>query len=236
MRTIPKIIHQSWKDNNIPYSIYPQVWIDSWTVLHPQWERKFWTDEDNEILVRDHYPQYYTFYRDLRPNIKKAGFARYLYMHKYGGMYVDLDFICLKDMSDLLHGYEIVLGHLSQDNDYYQIPDAFMASCRGHEFWLRTATDAQHAPPHEQSVEKHTGPFRLQWAYYKYQPQNSIVYEHELIYPLDWIHLTDWENGRYFRDDQARLAHQIRSLGVDAIAQLLPRSYCVTLWTHNWGE
>src|SRR5437588_6601436 len=152
---IPAIIHQSWKDENIPHDVYPASWIDSWTVAHPSWQRMFWTDEDNERLVRDRYPAFYEFYVGLKPNIKKAGFARYLYMHSYGGVYVDLDFICLKDLTPLLTGHEIVLGRLSHDNDYYQIPDAFMASSPGHEFWLKVATDAKDAPPHERSVEQH---------------------------------------------------------------------------------
>lgn len=235
-RPIPAIIHQSWKDENIPHDVYPANWINSWTAAHPHWQRMFWTDKDNETLVRECYPQFYEFYLSLMPNIKKAGFARYLYMHRYGGVYVDLDFICLKDLSPLLQGYEIVLGRLSDDNDYYQIPDAFMASCQGHEFWLQIASDARDAPPHERSVEAHTGPFRLQWAYYRYQPPKSIVCDHELIYPLDWIHFTGWDNARYFREDQVRLAKEIRDKSIDDIATLLPRSYCVTLWTHNWGE
>lgn len=196
----------------------------------------FWTDDDNERLVAEYYPEFYNFFVGLSPNIKKADFSRYLYMHHHGGVYVDLDFICLKNLSPLLHDHEIVLGHLSKDNSYYQIPNAFMASRPGHEFWLKVARDAQVAPTHERSVEMHTGPFRLQWAYYRYRPKKSIVYEDELIYPLDWIHFTDGDNGKYFREDQVRLAQHIRDMSVPDIARLLPRSYCVTLWTHNWGE
>jgi mannosyltransferase OCH1-like enzyme len=196
----------------------------------------FWTDKDNDDLVRQHYRQFYEFYQSLFPGIKKAGFARYLYLHRFGGLYVDLDFICLRDLSPLLEGNGMVLGHLSKDNDYYQIPDAFMASCPGHDFWPQIACDARDAPAWERTVEAHTGPLRLQWAYDRYRPEDSIVYDSELIYPLDWIHFTHWGNGRYFREDQVRLAKEIRNMSVEEIATLFPRSYCVTLWTHNWSE
>lgn len=236
-REIPPIIHQSWKDADIPYHVYYKSWIESWSAAHPHWTRMFWTDQDNETLVREFYSEFYDFFLSLSPNIKKADFARYLYMHRYGGVYVDLDFICLKDLTPLLQGYEIVLGRLSPDNYYYQIPNAFLASRAGHPFWLSVARDARDAPPHERSVEAHTGPFRLQWAYYRYRPEKAVVYGDEVIYPLDWIHFTGWDNGRYFRKDRVQLAQDIRKKNsIREIAQLLPRSCCVTLWTHNWGE
>jgi len=99
---IPRIIHQSWKDENIPFDVYKKSWIDSWQIYHPGWEKMFWTDVQNAALVKDYYPDFYDFYTSLSPNIKKADFCRFLYMHKYGGVYVDLDFICLKNISPLL--------------------------------------------------------------------------------------------------------------------------------------
>jgi len=63
--------------------------------------RVFWTDRDNETLVREHYPQFLDFYRQLTPGIKMADFARFLYMHRFGGGYVDLDFVSLKNPAPL---------------------------------------------------------------------------------------------------------------------------------------
>jgi hypothetical protein len=231
---IPAIIHQSWKDENVPHDVYLPSWIDSWIRNHPGWRRMFWTDRGNERLVQRRYPQFYDFYMNLTPGIKKADFARLLYMHRFGGVYVDLDFVCLKNLLPILKGYEIVLGRLSPENPYYQIPNAFLASRAGCEFWLRTAEDAMKAPSSEQSVEMHSGPFRLQWAFECYRPPNSMVYGAELIYPLDWIHFTDWDGGRYFRKDLKRLAEQIRGYPPKEIARFFPHAYCLTFWTHNW--
>src|ERR1700761_4174290 len=133
---IANIIHQSWKDSRIPYHIYPKFWIDSWMLLHPDWKRQFWTDEDNDLLVREYYPIFYDYYQTLSPTIKKADFARLLYMHRFGGVYVDLDFLCLKNLSALLQEYDIVLGRLSPGNPCYQIPNAFLASRKGCDFWI----------------------------------------------------------------------------------------------------
>lgn len=185
-------------------------------------------------MVRENYPQFYDFYLSLAPAIKKADFCRFLYMHRYGGVYVDLDFVCLKNLSPLLRGYDIVLGRLSEDNDYYQIPNAFMASRPEHKFWMQVAWDAMRAPPAEQAIESHAGPLRLQWAYQVYQPKRSIVYGDELIYPFDWIHFTSWSNGKYYRADRKRLAMELRGKKPEEIAEVFPHSYCLTFWTHNW--
>jgi mannosyltransferase OCH1-like enzyme len=234
IRPIPKIIHQSWKDARIPHEVYPRIWVQSWPKAHPDWEYRLWTDDDNDALVRCHYPQFYDFYSALDLPIKKADFCRFLYMHRHGGVYVDLDFVCLRHLGTLLEGHELVLGRLSPDNDYYQISNAFMASCAGHDFWLRAASDAARAPPGEQRVEMLSGPFRLQWAYYRYEPQHSVVHGDGLIYPFDWINFTDWNGGKYRREDLIALARRLRDKSVEEMAAALPKSFCVTFWTHNW--
>ena len=231
---IPKIIHQSWKNENIPFDIYRKSWVDSWGIHHPDWERILWTDEQNKNLVKEHYPDFYPFFLSLYPNIKKADFCRLLYMHRYGGVYVDLDFICLKNLSSLLDEYELVLGRLSVENPYYQIPNAFMASRPGLDFWLKTARDAMNAPAWEQAVEKHAGPLRLEWAYYKYQPGNSVVYDHDIIYPFDWINFTGWDNGKYYKKELAQLSEELKNKSIEEIATVFPQAFCLTFWTHNW--
>ena len=233
-QNIPHIIHQSWKDENIPHDVYKKSWVDSWQTCHPNWEKRFWTDEQNRVLIEEHYPDFYDFYQSLSPNIKKADFCRLMYMHRYGGVYVDLDFICLKNLSPLLDGYDIVLGKTSPDNDYYQIPNAFMASRPGLSFWLQVATDAMNAPAHEQTVEKLAGPFRLQWAFERYCPTNAMVYEHHFIYPFDWIHFTGWNEGKYFKEEKVLLAQTLQNKSVEEIAAAFPDAYCLTFWKHNW--
>ena len=34
----PKIIHQSWKNENIPFDIYKEHWVNSWKINHQDWE------------------------------------------------------------------------------------------------------------------------------------------------------------------------------------------------------
>jgi len=62
--------------------------------------------------VREHYACFESFYFSLEPGIKRADFCRFLYLHRFGGLYVDLDFVCLRNLRPLLDGHEIVLGRL----------------------------------------------------------------------------------------------------------------------------
>lgn len=231
---IPHLIHQSWKTSLIPFEVYPKSWQDSWKTLHPLWEYRLWTDADNERLVATHYPQFLAFFRRLDLGIKKADFSRFLYMHRFGGIYVDLDFIALQNLSPLLEGASIVVGQLSEANHYYRFPNAFLAAEPGNKFWMDVANDAMNAPPHEQSVETLSGPFRLGWALDLYRPAGLKILDQALVYPFDWISFTHWDNGIHYRADQANLAIQFREMELEAMQQALPNSFAVTTWNHHW--
>jgi hypothetical protein len=44
-RAIPRIIHQTWKTADVPPRF--AAWRESWARLHPGWQHRLWTDEDN---------------------------------------------------------------------------------------------------------------------------------------------------------------------------------------------
>ena len=50
---IPRALHQSWKDDDIPAKYKP--WVESWKRLHPDWTYTLWTDDMNRQLVKQHY-------------------------------------------------------------------------------------------------------------------------------------------------------------------------------------
>ncbi|MEO5915813.1 MAG: glycosyltransferase [Luteolibacter sp.] len=231
---IPRIIHQSWKNEDIPFEIYPAEWQSSWKTNHPEWSYRLWTDHDNRELVRTEYPDFLDFYDSLDVGIKKADFCRFLYMHRFGGIYVDLDFISLREMTPLLYGASIVVGQLSEDNCYYRIPNAFMASEPGVDFWITVATDAMNAPPEEHGVERHAGPFRLQWALHKHRPQGLRTLDQHLVYPLDWINFTKWQDGVHYNQVNVDLAWNMRQMDLPSIQARFPQSFAVTTWNHNW--
>lgn len=111
MNEIVKIVHQTWRTEQVPDDDYPRVWQESWKKWNPDWEYRLWTDEDNERLVRDHYRAYHDGYSRIKHGVVKSDIARALYMHRYGGIYADLDYICLRPMDDFMRvAYAILKG------------------------------------------------------------------------------------------------------------------------------
>lgn len=81
--SIPKIIHQSWKSEELPDRFLQ--WSDTWRMHHPDWEWVLWTNEDNRALVELHFPWFKKAYEDLGYEILRADTARNMYMYIFGG-------------------------------------------------------------------------------------------------------------------------------------------------------
>jgi mannosyltransferase OCH1-like enzyme len=93
-QNIPKIIHHIWLGGKLPDKY--QKYIDSWKKFNPTWEHLFWDDTNIKALNIDKL--------DQTKNLgQKSDILRYNLLYKYGGIYVDTDFECLKSFDDLLH-------------------------------------------------------------------------------------------------------------------------------------
>ncbi|HET9949618.1 MAG TPA: glycosyltransferase [Longimicrobiales bacterium] len=104
---IPRILHQTWKTTAVP-----RCWRaarESWLAHHPDWEHRFWTDEDLDRLVRTRAPDLYPLWKRYPYDIQRVDAARYVMLREYGGAYADLDVVCLKPFHDLLE-HELVLA------------------------------------------------------------------------------------------------------------------------------
>src|ERR1700743_2784709 len=105
---IPHVIHQTWKCDPLPPHF--ELLADTWKEHHPGWEYKLWTDEMNREFVRLYYPDFLSTYDRYPRNIQRVDAFRYLLLQKEGGVYVDVDFECLRNMSPLLEGQGCVIG------------------------------------------------------------------------------------------------------------------------------
>ena len=81
--SIPKIIHQSWKSEELPERF--AHWSDTWRMHHPDWEWVLWTNEDNKALVDLHFGWFKEKYDDLEYEILRVDTARNMYMYIFGG-------------------------------------------------------------------------------------------------------------------------------------------------------
>jgi len=89
--TIPRIIHQMWKtDNLLTYPIENSH--SEWKKLYPNYEIRLWTDEDLEILINKEEYKYLKSISESYPySIQRADLFRLIVLHSEGGIYADLD-------------------------------------------------------------------------------------------------------------------------------------------------
>ena len=104
---IPKIIHQTWKNERIP-----EHWkegVDSCKGLHPAYKYILWTHATMDAFVKREFPRLYSTYRAYPHPIQRCDAFRYMVLYKMGGIYLDLDTVCKKALAPLLK-YDLVLA------------------------------------------------------------------------------------------------------------------------------
>ncbi|KAK9476194.1 nucleotide-diphospho-sugar transferase [Lipomyces japonicus] len=97
---IPRIIHQTWKNESIP-----EQWKaaqESCTLKHPDFEYKLWTDESSRKFIAENYPWFLDTYDSYAFTIMRADVIRYFVLEHYGGIYIDLDEGCQSRLDPLL--------------------------------------------------------------------------------------------------------------------------------------
>ena len=95
---IPMIIHQAWRDANVPVNFLP--WIGSWKINHPTWRYVLWTDELMRNMIADRFPAYLNTYDAYDRAIERADAFRYFVLYEFGGIYADLDMESLNPLDE----------------------------------------------------------------------------------------------------------------------------------------
>lgn len=96
--------------------------------LNPDWEFKLWTDEENLQLVEMHYPELLDLYKGYNQKIKQIDMVRILYLHKFGGVYMDLDIACLRPFGSVFDLYPNRFVVVNQFREKREYANAIMAS------------------------------------------------------------------------------------------------------------
>ena len=99
---IPRKIHQIWIGNKLPRQY--SLWMKTWKKLNPEWDYILW---DDEMINKFNLVNKVAYNASDNPGFK-SDIARYEILNKFGGLYVDTDFECLKKIPDYLLKYEFV--------------------------------------------------------------------------------------------------------------------------------
>jgi len=168
---IPKILHQLWKDEQIP-----SRWRAASQAVrkqHPGWEYRLWTDAMIDEYVRDTHPDFYPLFAGFNRHIMRLDVFRYVLMNDFGGLYCDLDYEFLRpyDYGDA----ELVLSleyDVAYGNETDQIANYVFASAPGHALWRDILADVQANPPYTEIPADAcivTGPKLVTRVFYEHQ-------------------------------------------------------------------
>lgn len=149
-RTIPKLLHQTWKNADLPARF--QQYQQSAQQMHPapEWTYRLWTDDAMEPFVREHFgPLLENFYAMPR-HIMRVDTFRYMVLYVQGGVYADLDVRFLKPVDAMIADCALLLPAETDDTGQANfLGQHFMAACPGHALWLDCVNEILDRPIEE---------------------------------------------------------------------------------------
>jgi mannosyltransferase OCH1-like enzyme len=105
---IEKNIFQSWYTKDLHPLV--QGKINGIKKINPEYSYHLYNDTDMDNFVNEHFVGVIAeCYNKLNIIVAKVDFWRYLVLYKYGGVYLDMDIICKKNLNNFLH-YDLVLA------------------------------------------------------------------------------------------------------------------------------
>lgn len=94
---IPKIIWQTSKEPYDQLPDYLKIMSQTWKDMNPEWEYRYVTNHEAGLWIDEVYGSLYKkIYDYITVPFCKADFWRYLALKQFGGLYVDIDTVCLK--------------------------------------------------------------------------------------------------------------------------------------------
>ena len=106
---IPRVLHQLWTPaKTLPLGIGEMM--GGWRALHPGFDYRFWTERNLPALVNQEIWDKAEAISPNAPEQLRSDVARYEILYRYGGIWVDADFICQKPIDPLMVGTEAFAG------------------------------------------------------------------------------------------------------------------------------
>jgi mannosyltransferase OCH1-like enzyme len=179
---IPKIIHQIWVGKRPLPETYKKL-IQTWKDMHPDWEYKLWTDEEVKHLKLKN-RKYYDKAYDM---CEKANILRYELLEQYGGLYVDIDFECVKPFDIFHHCYDFYTG-VSVSQALEILCNALIACTPHHPIMTHTIERIADKWYTEKSRFKRTGVLHYTQCFkesFESAPGRTIAFPTTYFYPIN---------------------------------------------------
>jgi mannosyltransferase OCH1-like enzyme len=188
---IPKIIHQIWLGGPIPNNA--NILAQKIRELNPDWNFKFWTDENLDFIDNN--------FRNKIACIKNLGvqsdIVRYLILEKFGGIYLDCDFLPIKKIDNLLRGTKFIAGICNPDDENKPvIANGLIAATSNHEILqsinsiIKNNIDSFSTINNQLDIFTNTGPTfftnEILKYIYNYPTDKIVIYPSTFFYPINY--------------------------------------------------
>lgn len=142
------IIHQIWF-GTIPNRIQARLAYNqsilkscrqSWDLVNPTVYHMIWNRKHAVQLIRTHYTEFETLFHRFPYEIQRCDFVRYCILHRYGGVYADMDYKCCKPISAIRNKWNkhdlYLVESPNSPGDLTFVSNSLMISwIREHPFW-----------------------------------------------------------------------------------------------------
>lgn len=168
----------------------------SWDLENPMMYHLVWNRKHCVSLIRKHYAEFEGLFFALPHEIQRCDFARYCILHRYGGIYADMDYKCTKPFEQVWalwnsHDVYLVQSPHSPGDQKYVSNSLMIARIRGHDFWRVLMSEILQASNRMQWLSRHfevmytTGPAMLTRVFNIYRFRYKLHYlPAELFHPL----------------------------------------------------
>jgi mannosyltransferase OCH1-like enzyme len=137
---IPRLIHQSWRDDGFPKTLFNWRWQQGLLDLNPGWRLVRWTDNSSRALIATQYAWFLPTYDAYPSYIQRSDAARYFIIYHHGGVYADLDIECSKPFAPVLAAHRALFSYKQGTNMSRGLVNALFASEARHPLWRTVFT------------------------------------------------------------------------------------------------
>lgn len=213
---IPKIIHQIWVGPH-PFPEHCKAFQQTWIKYHPGWIYILWTNELVEQFGLKNKAQY-----DATVNYgEKADIARYEILNKFGGLYIDTDFECLRSFDVLHHCCDFYTGVSSEK--VLEVYNGLIGTVPNHPIIASCIEEIGKHSTENLSYDtldiiKRTGPIFFTQQISKYLPHSTTK---TVIFPLSYFY--SWPNSARLENKRSDIERWFRA-----------ESFAVHHWHMSW--
>ena len=101
LQVIPKNIFQTWETKKLSPEF--QKIVDTWIINNPEYSYQLYSGNDRELFIKENFNKdVFDCYCKIIPGAYKADLWRYCILYKYGGVYIDIDTICIGKLLDFI--------------------------------------------------------------------------------------------------------------------------------------